>query len=218
MPSVTGQDTFTRGRDVAMTVRDELAFSRVLRECDPNAGFQMRTPLPHSWHVSHDDPDFDGEYGAYFPFEQNEKDRERNWLLETVGLHASVRGVSLSFRRSHWSFWSTERKWAFDSPVLDWGNIYVRYMANGDEDLARYAMKILRLLNKVTWKRSKVGLDAARWSQMGQPTVRNGIGNGELIGPAKRIELNKYYDDDLWDDRLPVAALDEWHLRGRNLQ
>ena len=58
---------------------------------------------------------------------------------------------------------------------------------------------LLRLVGKITWKRGPFGLDACRWSQSGGE-VRRGLGSGELIDPNEKIELNKYYDDSLWDD------------------
>lgn len=46
--------------------------------------------------------------------------------------------------------------------------------------------------------------DACRWSQTGG-RVRRGLGNGQLIDPAEKIELNRYYDDSLWDDGLSAG-------------
>ena len=39
-----------------------------------------------------------------------------------------------------------------------------------------------------------------------QGFAQRGLGLGELIDPEEVIELNKYYDDDLWDDGLTESA------------
>ena len=84
---------------------------------------------------------------------------------------------------------------------MNWGAVVVAYPM-GDDELKQFAGKILRLVDKVTWKRTGYGLDACRWSQSGG-AERRGLGSGVLIDPNIKIEFNKYYDDALWDDRLP---------------
>ena len=70
---------------------------------------------------------------------------------------------------------------------------------NGDGDFKKYAGRVLRLVDKITWKRGSFGLHACKWSQAGG-SDRRGLGSGILIDPSEKIELNKYYDDALWDD------------------
>jgi hypothetical protein len=69
-------------------------------------------------------------------------------------------------------------------------------------------MKVLRLVGKVTWK-GHWGLDACLWSRTGGVVRRQIEGFGGLFAPDQvppDIPLNKYYDDSLWDDRLPENA------------
>lgn len=72
--------------------------------------------------------------------------------------------------------------------------------------MKKFATKVLRLVNKVTWKGDRrYGLEACRWSQAGGD-VRRGLGPGWQIDPAEDIQLNKFYDDSLWKDRLPEVS------------
>ncbi|MEK9724528.1 MAG: hypothetical protein VW405_13735 [Rhodospirillaceae bacterium] len=59
-------------------------------------------------------------------------------------------------------------------------------------------------MNKITVKGHAFGLDACLWSLAGAAVGdRRGLGSGFVIDPDEDIKLNKYYDDDLWEDRLP---------------
>lgn len=91
--------------------------------------------------------------------------------------------------------------------MLDWAEIVVGF-PNGDDGFKKYAGKVLRLVDKITWKRQGFGLHACQWSQAGG-TERRGLGSGILINPSEKIELNKYYDDALWDDGYRSVPLSE---------
>jgi DNA-binding Lrp family transcriptional regulator len=194
------RETYFRGKSVVLTKRDELAYSRVLREFDPEISDigdicnLDRNPLWKDHTLLRVSP-------------PEEKERLRR--LQEMGV--SIRGyqVVLDFRRSKWKWLDPAKKWAFDLPLLDWGEVSVGFRM-GDEELKRFAGKVLRLVDKVTWKRTGLGLDACRWSQAGC-NERRGLGDGRVINPGEKIELNKYYDDSLWDDRLPdEATSDGW--------
>ncbi len=193
--------TYLRGKSVVLTERDELAYSRVLREFCPdvmvmgntpdNAG-QRSVPLPNIPH------DIDDRTTIALPAPGQEGQWKLNLDMQCLMVWPRCR---LDLQRSSWEWLDPTKKWAFDPPLLDWGEVVVGFPKR-DEELKRFAGKLLRLVDKVTWKRGKFGLDACRWSQAGGKE-RRGLGSGELIDPKEKIKLNKYYDDSLWDDRLP---------------
>jgi len=104
--------------------------------------------------------------------------------------------------RSKWEWLDPSKKWAFDLPLLGWGTLIVGFPRD-DEVMKKYAGKLLRLVNKVACKGGGYGLDACLWSQAGGIGERRGLGSGYCVDPSEEIKLNKYYDDSLWDDRLP---------------
>lgn len=187
-----------------LTERDELAFSRALREFCPAVMILGRTsdepqgrsfPLPN---IPHDCSD---RTSIALPAPGQEK----QWQLNTDMRCIMVRPrCHLDLRRSSWEWLNPEKKWAFDLPLLGWGEVIVAFPKH-DVGTEKFGMKLLRLINKVTWKRTGYGLDACRWSQAGG-MERRGLGAGQVIAPNEKIALNKYYDDSLWDDRLPAKS------------
>lgn len=109
-----------------------------------------------------------------------------------------------SYKRSHWEWPNSTKKWAFDRPLLGWGEFCADFPA-GDDEMKKFAMRVFRLITKVTWKSTPFGMDACLWSQSGGG-VRRGLGMGTRIDPDENIKLNKYYDDSLWDDALPSES------------
>ena len=201
MGSRRERETAFRRRAVVLTERDELALSRVLREFCPavmimgktpdNAG-KRSIPLPSIPHGIYDD------VTITLPAPGQEKQWQINLDMRCLMVRPRCR---FDLRRSSWERLDPEKKWAFDLPLLGWGEIIAAFPKN-DRELGKFALKLLRLVNKVTWKRSDYGLDACRWSQSGG-TERRGLGSGARIDSKEKIELNRYYDDTLWDDRLP---------------
>ena len=176
-------DTSFRRRSIVFNERDELAYSRVLREFDPGVEFFARTE------ERYDAPTIE------VPNIPNAISRDVAIVLPTP----FEEDWGLEFERSRREWHDPTKRWAFDSPLLGYGEIVVVFPM-GNEPLVKFCMRVVRLRSKVTWKRTGFGLDACRWSQSGE---RRGLGNGVLIDPNEKIELNKYYDDSLWDDRLP---------------
>ena len=203
MPSPTGRETFFRSKSVVLTERDELAFSRVLREFDPEVKIFggrydpiRRVPVPEP-----NIPHGTAMSSNFLILAPDEKERAN--FLGQLGYQVVDQAVGFDLRRSRLKWFDPSIKWAFDPPLLDWGEVGVCYPADCDEKVVRFASKLLRLVNKVTWKRTGFGLDACRWSQSDRDKTRHGLGAGVLIDPAEKIELNKYYDDSLWGDCLP---------------
>lgn len=194
------RETSFRSKRVVLTPRDELAFSRVLREFDPSVKFSYYGPGVRGRHCTSLTGIVFGDAGRVGITLDDKKVSFRRdvELLATFGLVEP--GLSMSLKRSSWDWPDPSKKWAFDLPLLYWGEVNVRF-PYGDADYKRYAGTVLRLVNKITWKRKGFGLDACRWSQAGG-SVRRGLGAGILIDPEEAIELNKYYDDELWDDSL----------------
>ncbi|MEQ8667055.1 MAG: hypothetical protein RIC16_15155 [Rhodospirillales bacterium] len=190
-----------------MTERDELAFSRAVGEFNSEKRLRVRTRLPeiHNGQYSWDsiEGDIARSYNLLFPVDVD----GRSKFLRDVGLVDFNRYVALEVRRSTRIWSNPEKKWAFDPPLLGWGEVIVGF-PRGDDEMAKFAGKILRLVNKVTWKRTGFGLDACRWSQSDRDEARHGLGNGELVDPFEPIVLNKYYDNSLWDDRLTNQVMD----------
>ena len=201
------RETHFRSKSVVLTARDELAFRRVLREFDPDVRFSGIGSGPPRIYTERLEGIAFGTVDKVFI--EVDPPAEIRWprarLDPAFGL--SEPGVSMELQRSFWDWPDPTKKWAFDLPLLDWGSIIVGY-PNGDDEFKRFAGKRLRLVDKITWKRQGFGLDACRWSQAGG-TVRRGLGSGILIDPAEKIELNKYYDDSLWDDGSTGDAAEE---------
>lgn len=198
------RETSFRSKSVVLTPRDELAFSRVLREFDPSVEFSCSSPgargrysTPLSGVV------FGDADNVWIKLDDQKVSFGRDVeLLKALGLRE--RGLDMSLKRSRWDWPDPTKKWAFDLPLLDWGEVNLSF-PYGDEEYLKFAGTVLRLVDKITWKREKFGLDACRWSQAGG-AVRRGLGLGELIDPEEVIKLNRYYDDDLWDDGLTESA------------
>ena len=193
--------TFFRGKRVVLTDRDELAFGRAIREFSPNAIFfgipsgdqsgqaQFLPNIPYESRCGH---------SIFVPAPGQESQWQIN--IDTGGIMVRPH-VHFNLKRSNWEWMDPSKKWAFDLPLLGWAEIVVGFPRD-DEQLKKFAGKLLRLVNKVTRKGGTYGLDACLWSQSGGDE-RRALGAGERIDPSEKILLNKYYDDALWDDRLP---------------
>ncbi len=198
MASRSDRKTHFRSKSIVLTERDELAFSRVLREF---------CPAVMIWGRSTGDNFGNSPWVPAIPAGDVDRadicipspGQELQWRLNSEMEQLLVRPwVSFELHRSSWNWVDPTKKWAFDPPLMDWGSLTVGF-PKGDDELKKFAGKLLRLVGKITWKRGPFGLDACRWSQSGS-AERRGLGSGELIDPSERIELNKYYDDELWDD------------------
>lgn len=186
-----------------MTERDELAYSRVLRELVPgvlfyeaegkaNSRLRLVANIPDSnvWQV----------YIA-IPAPEQAEEWQKNSGLDAPNVRPALYA---HFQRSAWEWPDPTKKWAFDPPILGSGNISVGFECSVDAH-RRLADTIVRRLNKVTtFGKCRFGLHACQWSQSGG-AERRGLGSGVLIDPTEKIELNKYYDDALWDDGLSAA-------------
>lgn len=192
------RETSFRTKSVVLDEVDELAFSRVLREFDPTVRFSSSTDARPRIHTTRLAGIVFGESDDVFINlnDPEELRRPNADLLGAFGLHAY--GLRMTLERSNWDWPDPTKKWAFDPPLLDWAKIVVGF-PNGDDGFKKYAGKVLRLVDKITWKRQGFGLHACQWSQAGG-AERRGLGSGILIEPNEKIELNKYYDDTLWDD------------------
>ena len=128
--------------------------------------------------------------------------QEKAWRINVEMQRQLVRPwVRLDLERSKWIWLDPSKKWAFDLPLLGSGILGVAFPKR-DPETKPFAMKLLRLVNKITWKQYSCGLDACIWSQGGGDT-RRAVDPGVQIPPDEPIKFNKYYDDSLWDDRLP---------------
>lgn len=206
MPGRTDRQTYFRSKSVVLTKRDELAYSRVLRELNPDVEFLGYTYQPTEENCTLVPTIAHGDAEECLIRIRHPDEKQRIQLYDELGLkNIRYDKVSLKLRKSRWNWVDPTKKWAFDPPLLDWGEVSVGYPV-GDDELKTFAGRLLRLVGKVTWKRGAFGLDACIWSQSGGDQ-RRGLGSGELINPSEKIELNKYYDDSLWnDDGLPEES------------
>lgn len=185
-----------------MTNRDELAFSRLIRDTFPNAVFAEDNFRDH-WGdmplvptIAHAHT----ERVRLFVPDPGDEDR---FEINVESRRARVRPiVDLQIDRSHWE-WPhyPSTKWAFDPPLLGDGE-FVASFPKGDETVRKFAMRLLGTLRRVTVV-GGYGLDAMRWTQGGAGERRR-LGGGGMWAPADwRFPDNPYYDDARWDDRLP---------------
>ena len=188
------RETYFRRKDFVLTEKDELAFTRVLREFSPDVLFfdkgDLRSkPVPSIPHCT----------ARWLYIALPSPGQERQWKLN-IETESQMIAPWVSFRmeRSALTWPDPTKKWAFDPPLISTGHFDVGYPKN-EPDLKPFAMKLLRLVNKVTWKTWDTGLDACIWSQSGGET-RRAVGPGIQIPRDEPVKLNKYYDDDLWDD------------------
>ena len=153
--------TYFRGKSVVLTERDELAYSRVLREFCPGvliaANKYRKDQKQSGWNPNI--PHGDSDKATIMVPSPGQEDR---WHLNAEMDMILIRPhVGLDLQRSKWEWMDPTKKWAFDPPLLDWGEVVVGFPKR-DEELKRFAGKLLRLVDKTTWKRGKFGLDACR--------------------------------------------------------
>ncbi len=191
------RETYFRSKYIGLTERDELAFSRVLREFEPGVMFFDNGKV-QSEPVSN----IPSCVSRWLDIALPSPGQERQWKLNIETRTQMVAPwVSFRMERSALVWPDPTKKWAFDPPLISFGNLVVGY-PKSEPELKLFAMKLLRLVNKVTSKGNCVGLDACLWSQDGGE-IRRAVGPGIQIPREEAIKLNKYYDDTLWDDRLP---------------
>jgi len=196
-------NTCFRWRDFVMTERDELAYSRVLRELVPGILFYESEGKATSRLrlISNISESTVWQVYIAIPAPEQVEEWSNNVGLDSPILHPALYA---HFQRSSWEWPDPTKIWAFDPPLIGWGNISVGFDCTVDAH-RRLADTIMRRLNKVTtFGKRRFGLDACRWSQAGG-WERRGLGPGELIDPSEIIELNRYYDDDLWGDGLSTT-------------
>lgn len=179
------RETSFRAKSVVLTEVDELAFSRVLREFDPNVQFssssygRLRRNTTSMKRIVFGESD---EVHIILDT-PTELRRPNTQLLDDFGLAGWHLRMSLTRSKCDWP--DPTKKWVFDPPLLDWAEIVVGF-PNGDGDFKKYAGRVLRLVDKITWKRGSFGLHACKWSQAGG-SDRRGLGSGILIDQARRL-------------------------------
>lgn len=208
MPMVGRKKEYvTKGRDVVFDECDEIAFVRILREKYPNIKFTDtkrhydQNITAHDWpcecngsRVKAFVPDFDNWKPLILP-------------LGSKGehyLHTPRR--NFTFKRSMWYDWSRwEKKWAFDSPFIEGGEISGAYK-KGDEETRLFLNTVWRLSTKITVNLgSWCGYSAIEWAAGGARRKMSGI----YPAPEdwKFPEDCPYYRDELWDDNPPAFKL-----------
>ena len=200
------KETFFRTKTPVFTLRDELAFSRVLREFCPDT-ILLEDDLRTDYLLAPRVPDIPNSRTWRVRILMPSPGQESAWRENLVGDAVVTMPIAyFYFDRSTWEWPMPGKKWAFDPPLLGRGQLTGGFPA-GNEELKKFTERVVRLVNKVTWKRSRLGLDACRWSQAGQAIgERRGLDGGRPFPADEEVTFNKYYDDDLWDDSLPEHA------------
>ncbi len=197
-------NTFYRRSTPVLTLRDELAFSRVLREFCPDVFIladDTRSPLTERQVI----PTIPHSREAQVITALPSPGQEEIWAINRERGHVHIHPTCwFHLYRSWWEWPMPEKKWAFDPPLLGWAR-WVGSFPRDNETMKQFVMRVMRLINKVTWKRTGYGLDACLWSQAGKDE-RHGLGAGHVFPMDETVTLNKYYDDSLWDDSLPPDA------------
>jgi len=209
---------FSRSVQVAFTERDELAFSRALREFSPQAAIFERDGRADSVFTARV-PSIPYARTGQVAIDLPVPGQEGEWADSADVVESAKQSICYAeFRRSHWRFLDPREPRSFDPPLL-WPGLFCVWFPN-EPELKRFAMRVLRLVDKVSWKPKKEpwepgpfwsggpdkrGLAACRWAQAGG-SVRRALSSGTRIRPSEDIRLNKYYDDSLWGDSLPETS------------
>ncbi|MCK5545889.1 MAG: hypothetical protein KAI27_00845 [Rhodospirillaceae bacterium] len=193
---MTKKQTFHRAKCYVLSPRDELAFSRVLREVFPDVMFAQDDYRSHPSNmplipsIAHSKKE---RIQIIIPSPGQEKRMKINHDFNTIMVQPECR---FNYDRSHWEYpHDTTRKYAFDFPLLGWGEIVSSYPRDNDI-YKKFSGKVMRLINKVC--SGSIGYDAMRISSEGGK--RCCVGVGVHIDEPKPFERIKYYQDDLWDD------------------
>ena len=183
-----------------MNERDELAFSRILREKYKDVWFL--------------EDDYRSHYSKMniVPSIAHAKTRRVRMVIPSPGQEARMKlnydtgmimiepECRIQFDRSTWETPKfPEKKWAFDWPILGWGDFAVSYPRD-DEVNKKFAHQVFRSVNKILHKKM-FGFDACRYCLEGGP--RRALGGGQRPDEDWVFPLSSYYDDSKWDDRLP---------------
>lgn len=196
---------FHRSRELVLSHRDELAYSRRLKETWPTALFaeddyrNSLSQMPLVPSIAHART---VRVQIVIPTTGAE---ERLRLSADLGFVIVHPDVYVQYDRSHWEWpHDPSKKWAFDPPLLGSGRLIVSFRKD-DPDGAVLAKKVLRTPGKITW-RGTYGLDALRWTTEGG-TERRRLGGGEGRAPPGWTMPDKpYYRDELWEDDPPAAS------------
>jgi hypothetical protein len=219
-PKRPGEIACYRTRAVAFTERDELdelAFGRVLREfCPQTVMFEMDGRHPDYEQFTARIPNIPSSRISHIAIYMPSPGQRDTWTTPIDIVQASKQSICrFVFHRGNWAWATLERKWVFDPPSLSRGSFVAWYPCN-DAKMKKFAIQVFRLPSKITRRGGSAGLDAVLWSQTGG-VVRRSIGGGYPSAPTPLVQLNKYYDDSLWDDRLPEESTMggveflEWH-------
>lgn len=204
--------TCWRRHRVVLNESDEVAFSRALREFCPQTRIfeenREEAALPNIAHA---------RGWARLHIVMPSPGQEKTWIVPTTYDEVEHKLICrFTYERSTWVWYFPDRAEQSDPPHMTEGE-FVACFPCGNVEMQKFAMKVLRLVRRVTWNPGGyLGLAACRWSQMGGP-VRRTVHGGRPIDPAANIRLNKYYDNALWKDRLPDGPTMrgheylEWH-------
>lgn len=194
----------TKERFFILDERDEIAFTRILRETFPNIRFadQRRLYTPeieiHNW-LSECNTDY---VDAFVP-EQGDciplilpSPLKGEFYLDLPQRHFRI-------YRSSWTWSTYDRKWAFDDPTLEDGSISGSYYRETGNDVRLFLNTVWRLLTKITVNvgSSWCGFSALNWAAQKPRRMLRGA-----IRPPEDWSFPEdcpYYQDELWDDNPP---------------
>ncbi len=191
-----------KSREVIFTERDEVAFSRILRDRFPTVRFQENA-RNHSDDILVCNRLQDCPGSRLYIFVPKE-----DWtplilncpppLSNEFYLHKPR--THFIYYRGHWSWLPPNRKWACEMPNLTAGHVEGAYYREGDNETRLFLNTVWRLITKISvcigsrW----CGYDALRHAQERPRRMLDGC-----IRPAEDWRFPEdcpYYRDELWDD------------------
>lgn len=215
------RDGYFRICRIALTERDELAFSRALTErfgriyCFPQHAVPTEdVPLAHT---------IGGVPGEYFHIcvatEGWEPTVRPSFIDRTFrGYFRRISPFYFRYHRSHWGDGPPNPKWAFDPPCLEQTEIegYVAHADPMKDAIEAFLVDVFKCLGKAGRGRARAG--GRVW---GHDAIRDVLARGSraMIDRWYRPkeswsfpENNPYYRDELWDDD-PTAII-PYEVRG----
>lgn len=193
----------TKRREVIFNARDEVAFGRILRERYPTIRFIRDTNY------------LTDDIQTYTRIQDCPGDRmkvfmpKENWQplilyrgsLPSVRYYLHLPRQHFRYQRGCWVWPMLKRKWAFDPPYLESGQVDGAFWKEDDEEKRLFLVAVWRLITKIS---KCIGSSWCGYDAMREALERpRGLLDGCFRPPdewGSFTEGSPYYNDELWDD------------------
>lgn len=195
----------TKRRQIILDERDEIAFTRVLREKYPNIGFVEQILYSPSECTTKDWFSTCHPLGVIDAFVPDEENWQPTFHPSSEdGKHTlQLPRRTFTITRSHWLWALCDGQWGTEHPTLEPSSISGAYCRGTDDDVWLFLDSVWRLLEKITVRVDGVwcGFHALRWASENPERTLNRTSRPaqEWVFPKD----NPYYRDELWDDAPP---------------